>query len=335
MDQLAVSKIAGVGHFVPDNIVLSSDLMEAFDSEHRFGLPARYLATLVGVQERRWADHGSMPSSLAIRASERAICNAGISANEIDFVLYCGIERDWQEPATSHRIQHEIGAVNATCLDLTNACHGFMNGLSFADAYIASGNAQTFLVCTAEIGSRLSRAALARLQSPDTTKDQLRRLLGALTIGDAGAAMVIQRSSNDSGFKKFKFESAGQHTELCHYTSAANDEFHGQMLMEAICKETLSFHTNVMASTYQSLQWHASDVDRLYAHQVGTRVHRSVCQLTGVSPDRAPSIVERFGNIASATIPVLFSLYPPAKGDKVLIISSGSGMTIGQSALVA
>ena len=105
--------------------------------------------------------------------------------------------------------------------------------------------------------------------------------------------------------------------------------------MEEICKATLSFQANTIGDTYESLAWRPSDVDRLICHQVGSRAHRQVCRLADVSPDCAPVSVRQFGNIASATIPVLISLNPPAKGDKVLILSSGSGMTIGPSAMIA
>ncbi len=335
MQQLGVSRITGVGHYLPDQIVLSEDLMNEFRSESRFGLSPRYLSALVGIKERRWASDDTLPSDLAIAASRDAIQKAGINPQDIDCILFCGIERDWQEPATAHRVQFELGAGKATCFDLTNACHGFMNGISVADAFIASGTARVCLVCTGEVGSRASKSILRQLCKPDLSHEELKFLLGGLTAGDAGGAMIVQRSEDRSGFQRFKFESAGQYADLCFYSKAANDEIYGEMHMQEICEETLAFHANSIEETYSSLSWRPEDVDCLMSHQVGTKVHRQVCRITGVAKEKAPCIVDTTGNIASATIPALFSLYPPRKNDKVLIISSGSGMTIGQSALMA
>lgn len=335
MQQSAVSRIVGVGHYFPSQIVRSDDLMMAFNSESRFGLPVRYLSSLVGIKERRWSEPGTKPSFLALEACTQALRMANISARQIDCVLYCGIERDVKGSSTAQRIQSELGSTRANFLDVTNACHGFMNGLSIADALIANKTAITCLVCTGEIGSSASRSILRQLQDPHCSKDDLKVLLGGLTAGDAGAAMILQASKDGSGFQRFKFESAGEYTHLCHYTRAANGEIRGEMHMEEICKETLAFHSRCIDETYEALGWSPRDVATLFSHQVGTRVHRNVCRMTGIDSERAPMTIQRYGNIASATIPVLFSLNPPSKGDKVIIISSGSGMTIGQSAFAA
>ncbi|MFK8019814.1 MAG: ketoacyl-ACP synthase III [Pseudomonadales bacterium] len=335
MEQLAVSKIAGVGHYFPDEVVSSDDLMEEFNSESRFGLPARYLSKLAGIEQRRWSPAGTRPSSLAIKACEQAIENAGIQPSDIDCVIYCGIERDWQEPATAHAVQHAIGASQASCFDLSNACHGFMNGISVADAFIATGSARICLLCTGEIGSHASRSILRQLKEPRCGKEEMKFLLGGLTVGDAGGAMILKHSQDLAGFRSFKFQSAGAFTDLCFYSRAANDDIYGEMHMEEIVKETLDRHADSIEETYQSLNWTPTDVDTLFSHQVGARVHKDVCRITGIEREKAPTIVDRYGNIMSATIPALFSLYPPQKGDKVLIISSGSGLTIGQSAMLA
>ncbi|MEM8499169.1 MAG: ketoacyl-ACP synthase III [Pseudomonadota bacterium] len=335
MRQKAVSESIGVGHYFPDEVIKSDDLMSAFDSEKRFGLPSRYLTTLVGIEERRWAPAGTMPSTLAIEASAMAIERANISPGEIDCVIYCGIERDWQEPATAHQVQNVLGASGASCFDVSNACHGFMNGLGIADAFIANGTANICLVCTGEVGSVVVRKLLEQMKQPNCRKSDLKVLIGGLTAGDAGAAMILRRAEGPAGFKQFKFQSNGAYTHLCQYNHAANDEIYGEMHMEEICKATLSLQANTIHETYRSLEWSPSDVDRLICHQVGSRAHRQVCRLADVSPDCAPVSVRQFGNIASATIPVLISLNPPSKGDKVLILSSGSGLTIGQSAMIA
>ena len=334
MEQTGSTKIVGMGHYLPPQRVKSSELMEQFDSERRFGIRSRYLSALVGVDECRHAEPDTPPSTLAIKASHEALQKGNIDPAQIDYVIYCGIERDWQEPATAHRIQAEIGAYNATCFDVTNACHGFMNGLAIADAFIAAGGAETCLVCTGEVGSKAAMDVLRSLQKDNYTKDDLRLVIGALTLGDAGAAMLVQRSTDSTGFKKFRFNSAGEHAKLCYYNRSSDGSWDGEMHMEDISTEVVAWHRRTIQQTYDQLGWQPSDVKSLFLHQFGARPHRRFCQLADIDVEKAPATLSKLGNIASATIPVTMSLNPPAIGDNVLVLSSGSGLSIGQTGLV-
>lgn len=335
MQQKAVSESVGVAHYFPDERIRSADLMAELEADKRYGLSHRYLEVLTGISERRWSPRGTPPSDLAAEASKQLLSKSNIAPASIDCIIYCGIERDWQEPATAHRIQDLLGASNATCFDVTNACHGFMNGVSIADALLGQGSVELCLVCTAEIGSLASRAAIEHIGENRLDKKAFRLLMGALTVGDAGAAMLLAKSNGESGFQHFSFHSAGEHSKLCHYGRGADDKLYGEMHMEEICMKTLEFHEQQIDETYESLRWSPDEIDVLISHQVGKKVHRQVCELARIEQQRAPMIVSNYGNLASATIPTVLSLNPPSKGDKVLIISSGSGMTIGQSAMVA
>lgn len=334
MEQQGHSQVIGLASHLPSQIVNSSELMEAFDAERRFGLPSRYLASVVGVQERRFAPEGSSPSDLAIEASRNAIIDAGIDSTEIDYVIYCGIDRDWLEPATAHRIQNEIGAQNATCFDVTNACHGMMNGLAIGDAFIGASNAQTILVCTAELGSTTTKGVLELLNDTSLTKDRVRHLMGGLTLGDAGGAMVIRTAEKGRGFKRFLFSSAGKHADLCYMNKDEHGHVEGYMDMQAICSEAIGCHRELMSNTYSKLAWAPKDVDSLVLHQAGMRPHKQLSQVADIGPERAPETISRLGNLASATIPVVLDLNRPSANDNVLILSTGSGISVGQTGLV-
>lgn len=115
--------------FLPPQHITTEELMTEFDAERRYGLSTRYLSTLVGVDELRYAQPDTQPSSLDIAAALDAIADARIDPSAIDHIVYCGIERDYIEPATAHIIQERIGASNAVCYDVTNTCHGFIIGI--------------------------------------------------------------------------------------------------------------------------------------------------------------------------------------------------------------
>lgn len=334
MEQAGHSQVIGLASHLPEQIVHSAELMDAFNSEQRFGISSRYLASLTGVKERRYAKEGSSPSDLAIKASRHAMRDAGIDASEIDYVIYCGIDRDWLEPATAHRVQSEIGADNASCFDVTNACHGMMNGLAIGDAFIGASNAQTILVCTAELGSTTAKGILGVLNNGEASREQVNTLIGGLTLGDAGGAMIIRTAESNRGFKRFRFNSAGKHAGLCYMNKEENGHFEGYMDMQNICSEALDFHGRLIEDTYKQLDWLPQDVDSLVTHQAGIRPHKKVIKVADVAPEKAPVTIAKYGNLASATIPVVLDLNKPAANDNVLILSTGSGLSVGQTGLV-
>lgn len=334
MEQHGQTTLIGTGHYLPPQSIPSEELMDEIQSEKRFGIPKRFLASCVGVKERRHVSPDTPPSALAIKASLAAIANAKIDARDIDYVLYCGIERDWQEPATAHRVQEIIGASNSVCFDISNACHGFMNGLAVADALIGVGSAQTVLVCTGEVGSTVSKQATQQLLEKGCDRNKFKSLLGALTLGDAGGAMLVRRADDDSGFKRFRFTSAGEHAALCYYKKQTNAGIEGMMDMEAICQAAYREHRKLIEDTYEQLEWQPSQVAKLIVHQAGARPNKEFARIANIDYDRTSFTIGSLGNIASATIPVNLALNPAKKGDKVLLMSTGSGLSVGQTGMV-
>lgn len=335
MDHSGASKLVSCGATLPKQKVTGNELMDEIRSKERYGLPSRYFSTLMGIQEIRHAPEGTLPSQLAIEASLNALSTSGVSPMDIDCVIFCGIERDWQEPATAHKVQMEIGAARATCFDVVNACHGFMNGVVIADSFIRNGSADNVLVCTGEVGSNVARNIMHQINQRSMSKEELKLQLGALSIGDAGGAMIIGRGDKPgNGFQRFRFASKGEHSTLCHYKHGDDGLVDGVMDMQRICLESLEFHKQEIQSTYDGLDWQPADVNRVVAHQAGLKPHKWLMDAIGIPEERSNSTIERFGNIATATIPVSLSLEPPKEGDKVLILSTGSGLTIGQTGLV-
>lgn len=333
MNMTGHSRIASIGTYLPEQVVSSSELLDELQSETRFGIPNTYIEDLTGIHSRRFAKPEELPSDLAIRAGQRALDKSGLSAKDIGMVLYCGIDRDWVEPATSHRIQRALGCINATCLDITNACHGFSNGMSIGDAMIATGAAENVLVVTGEVPSHVIMDVIKDINE-NPTLENFNNKIGGLTTGDAGGAVILQRASQYSGVKTYRFTSQGRYAELCFYKFDRTGKRQGQMLMEKISAAVIHMHKSLIAETYQMLEWEPKDVDFLIAHQVGQKVHTRFAALAGIERKKAPSTFEKYGNLTSASIPVTLELAQPVAGDKILILGSGSGLSISQIGLV-
>ena len=82
-----------------------TSLMEEIQADTRFGLPINWVDTRIGVEERRVAAVGTMPSDLATDAAINALADAGINPEHISMIIYCGIEKDFMEPGTAHIVQ--------------------------------------------------------------------------------------------------------------------------------------------------------------------------------------------------------------------------------------
>ncbi len=333
MNMTGFSRIESIGSYVPDQVVTSEDLMDEIHSETRFGVPNTWLSELTGIRSRRFAGPAAKPSDLAIEAGRAALEKCGMDPREIGMVIYCGIDRDWVEPATSHRIQRELGCGNAACLDVTNACHGFTNGMSVGDAMIATGAAENVLVVTGEVPSHVAMDCISDINE-NPTQENFQQKVGGLTTGDAGGAVVLQRASQNSGVKTYRFSSQGRYAELCFYKFDEEGKRTGQMLMEKISAAAIRMHKSLISETYKMLNWKPQDVDYLIAHQPGQKVHERFAELAKIERNRAPSTFEELGNLTSASIPVTLDMAGPKEGDRILILGSGSGLSISQIGLV-
>ncbi len=327
METKGFSKISGIGAYLPEQIVTSEELMREAQCR-KFGVQETFISRAIGIKRRRFASDEESFADLAINASREAIKDAAIDPRDIDMVLFCGIDRDCPEPSTAHTVQKELGALNAECLDISNACLGALNGLSIANAYIGVGSAENILVCTGEKPSIVTLDIIRQLKQA-TDKQVFRKLMGALTVGDAGGAFIVTPKTMRTGCEYLNFQSEGQYASLCYYRHTENGvEF--QMLMENISNKGLDLHKKQIIDTYEKLNWEPTVVEKLYCHQVGAGPHNEFASLATQPLFKAPAIYEEYGNLTSATFPVNMALHRPQEGEKTLLLGAGSGLSICQ-----
>lgn len=205
-------EIVGLGVYFPEQVVTSRELMQEIKAEKNYGLPESWLSDVCGIDERRVASADELPSTLAIKAAERALKESGVKAEEVDAVVFCGISREWLEPSVAHKVQHELGCNNAICFDVANACHGFMNGILIADHFIQGSNAAYVLVVTGEVSTDITFECVRKLKRKTSF---VKNEIGALTLGDAGAAMILAPRKGVKGFQYYNFYTNAKYTNLC------------------------------------------------------------------------------------------------------------------------
>lgn len=332
MQNITKAQILSVGQYLPDEVVKSDDLFSDFGSEVRYGIPENWMSEQMGIKERRMAPRDAKPSEIALPAARQALFNSGLQEIDIDLVIFCGIERDMPEPATAHVIADQLGLAPRHAFDVANACYGFVDGLQLASQFIASGVLKHALVVTGEITTnKVLLGALEALKNGVDVK-QAKKLIGMLSVGDAGGALVLGPSHNGtSGFEAFNAISQSRHQKKCYY-KFKDGTFDGQMEMAHLSALMISNHDKMMEETMDQLGW--PGFDWLLSHQIGEKPFERIREISGIKRDKMVKTLPYLGNITTATLPVGF--YKLSKnanlreGDRIGGCFAGSGIVIGQ-----
>lgn len=328
------AKIHSTGTYLPSQIVKSDDLFAEIKSESQYGIATNWMSEKMGIIERRVAPSDAKPSDLAIPAAQQAIDEMkNISSQDIDLVIFCGIERDQPEPATAHIIQNKLGLNARYAFDIANACFGFIDAMQIATNYINCGIVKYALVVTGEVPSKVMNAAIDVLKSGVDIKTA-RNILGALSVGDAGGAVILGNTQDEekSGFELFNTVSHSHLSEKCKYNQKADGTFEGQMMMGQITGAFIKSQYKLIDDTLTKLGWES--FDWTLTHQIGQRPFDRLSNMNGVKSGKMIKTLHRLGNITSATFPINFSELVNntnvKKGDKIGGCFAGSGLVVGQ-----
>jgi len=332
------SRVVSTGIYLPEERVTSKHLLETIDSKNRFDIPSDWLDRMMGISERRVAASDESPSDMAAKAAHEALEIAGLQPRDIDAIIYAGVVRDYLlEPATAHVVQDKIKAYNAVAFDVTNACHGFMNGIHLMDALIATGQARRGLIVTGEQGTRYTFKAIDALRNT-TDRNTFIKLAGGLTLGDAGAAMIMgPKLEPETGFMGFMLQSQGQYSRLC----TCGKEGQASLLetdMASIIEHGIAMLGDMYDVFMGKLGWKPEDIAKFVHHQVGQKVFKQHAKYAKISMDIMPNTVTALGNLVTANIPlnlhILYKNQQVKNGQKVFISGAGSGLAISQAGLI-
>jgi 3-oxoacyl-[acyl-carrier-protein] synthase-3 len=331
--------ITGTGRYLPDD-VWTSDMVESEVDRHSNGwtIPKGVIRMATGVVERRYASNGAPSSELANQAARRALEVAGLEPKAIDYLIFASASQDVAEPATANILQASLGCERAAVVDIKNACNSFLNGLDVAQAFIETGRAERVLVAT---GERLSPTIKWRIADDA----DLAVRLAALTLGDAGAAFVVEASSDrDRGVLRGAFESDGRHWELSTVLGGGSRHGFDPARRFFECRSTklqrlaVDHVPPLITDVLMKLDWTLDDLALVVPHQVSRSVIERIASLLGFAPERCMVTLDRFGNTAAASIPLALDVALEAErvtaGDKVLLVGGAAGFSAAVIPLV-
>jgi len=314
--------IVGVGCYVPNKRLTNADLEKMVDTSDE------WITTRTGIKERRLAAKGQATSDLAFLAAEKALADAKLSAEKIDLIIIATISPDTHFPSTSCWVQKRLGAKNATCLDISAACAGFVYAITIAQQFIANGTYKNALVIGAEILSSIT----------DWTDRNT-----CVLFGDGAGACVL-KAVKSGGIISTYLGSDGRMAELMMLPAggsrhpASHDTVDKKMhCIKMQGKELFKLAVNLMSDAAHKVLAKAGlsckDVDCLIPHQANIRILLAVAKKVGISEDKIFLNIDRYGNMSSAsTATALCEAVQTGKikkGDIVLLDAFGAGLVWG------
>jgi 3-oxoacyl-[acyl-carrier-protein] synthase-3 len=344
------TKIAGIGMYVPENVVKNDDLRQVMDTNDA------WIQERTGIKERRFATRfEDTTATMGAEAAKIAIERAGITAADVDFIIFATLSPDYYFPGCGVLVQRILGMREIGALDIRNQCSGFIYGISIADQFIKTGMYKNILL----IGSETHSYAL-----DFTTRGRNVSVI----FGDGAGAIVLQPTEQDNqGILSTHLHSDGNDAELLSMpnpgfhagkfwkdkTPAQPDQPYGGMFITedllkkddlypnmdgpAVFKKAVVKFPEVIQEALHENGLKPADIDMLIPHQANLRIAQFVQQQLQLKDHQVYNNIQKYGNTTAASIPIAlceaWELGKIHEGNLVCLAAFGSGFTWGSALL--
>jgi 3-oxoacyl-[acyl-carrier-protein] synthase-3 len=336
--------IAGIGHYVPEQVVTNNDLLAYMETSDE------WIQERTGIKERHYAHRTEeTTTTMGVEAAKMAIEKAGISKDDVDFIIFATISPDYYFPGCGVLLQRALQMKEIGALDIRNQCSGFVYALSVADQFIKTGMYKNILLVASEKHSfGLDFSTRGRNIS--------------VIFGDGAAAVVLQPTDEPGrGILSTHLHSDGENAEMLamfnpgthanHWMKEPLADFDeapvGEMFMShamidkaqnfpnmdgpAVFKKAVVKFPEVIMEALTKNNLKAADLTLLIPHQANLRIAQFVQQKLQLRDDQVFNNIEKYGNTTAASIPLALSEAFAAgkikKGDLVCMAAFGSGFT--------
>jgi len=311
-------KIIGTGSALPSLAVTNDMLSEILDTSHE------WISTRTGISQRRIISNESLVE-LGVSACKKALENANLKAEDIDFLICSNTVNNYVTPALSCIIQGELGA-HCPCIDLNSACSGFVYALDMAAAYLDAGKAKNILIVCAEEPSKI-----VDWSARDTS----------ILFGDGAAATVVTQG------KKLKsiYLSTNCAVEPLYYQRKLEfnpynkkEEFKPLVMNgKDIYKMAVNASVQDISKVMKEADVTQKEISFYLLHQANVRIMETIREYLGEKEEKFPKNIHKYGNTSSATIPILLdemNKEGQLKDGDILVMSAfGAGFSTGACVL--
>ena len=329
------TKIAGLGKYVPENVVTNDDLSQIMDTNDE------WITERTGIKERRHIKKGDGNSTavMGVKAAKIALERSGISKDDIDLIVFATLSPDYYFPGCGVQVQEMLDINTCPALDVRNQCSGFVYAISVADQFIKTGMYKNVLV----IGSENHSGGL---------DFSTRGRSVSVIFGDgAGAAVLTRSDHNGQGILSTHLHSEGKHAlelslkgpstnywvpEIIKDNPQGDDiPYYPYMNGQFVFKNAVQRFSEVINEGLQANGLEVSDIDMLIPHQANLRISQFIQQKFRLNDDQVYNNIQRYGNTTAASIPIaLTEAWEEGRvkdEDIVVLAAFGSGFTWGSA----
>jgi 3-oxoacyl-[acyl-carrier-protein] synthase III len=323
-------RIAGLGSYVPEQRVTNAEL------EARLDISAEWIERATGVRERRYATRETS-AGMGAAAARRALDDAGMAAGELDAIIGASAGPQQAIPCTAALVQRELGAGDgrSACFDVNATCLSFLFALHTAAQFVAAGAYRNLLIYSSEITSRSLNP---------------RERESAVLFGDAAAAAIVTRAQpgDTSALWHARFATYGSGADLTQFRGggtlhhpndpATTPEMNTfSMRGPEIFKLATRLVDPFLDSFFAELGWERREVDAVIPHQASRHGVEQLTRRFGFRSDQVFVNLAERGNCIAASIPLALAEAVAAgrvrRGNRVVLLGSGAGLTLGALAL--
>ncbi len=323
-------QIVGVGRYLPERVVTAAEV------EALCRLPAGWIARRAGVLERRWVTTETN-AMMGAQAAREAVARAGLSFDDIELIINASGTQQQAIPDGAALLQRELGLgmSGIPCMSVHATCLSFMAALDVASTFLATGRYRTILLVSSDIGS-----VGLNFEEPES----------ASLIGDGAAAVVVRRTPDGEGSRvvasRYATFGDGAHlTEIrgggtAHHPNAGatvreDNLFHmaGPEVLRMALKQGGPFLETLRPGLSKGLE----GVKVVVPHQTSLMGLKAF-QMFGWPAEVIVETLARYGNCVAASLPI--TLYEAIvtnrlqRGDELLLVGTGAGLSIGGMILV-
>lgn len=326
------SKITGLGYYVPENVVTNDDLKEFMETSDK------WIQERTGIKERRWIDPTTDDTTavMGAKAAKVAIERAGLTKDDIDFIVFATLSPDMYFPGGGVQVQDLLEMPTIGALDVRNQCSGFIYAMSVADQFIKTGMYKNILVIGAENHSGgLERSTRGRNVT--------------VIFGDgAGAAVVSRCEEAGKGILSSHLHSEGKHAkelvlegpstqrwvpEILDNNDPNDVSYYPYMNGQFVFKHAITRFSEAIMEGLQANKLEKEDIDMLIPHQANLRIAQFIQKKFRLSDDQVFNNIMKYGNTTAASVIIaLTEAWEQGKikeNDLVVLAAFGSGFTWG------
>lgn len=313
--------ITAVNAYAPEYILTNKELEGMVDTNDE------WITSRTGIKERRILKGDFGTSDMAVIAVNGLLKKRGLSASEIDLIIFCTTTPDMLFPATANVLANKIGANNAWGYDLNAACSGFLFGLVTGSQFIETGKHQRVLVVGGD-----------KMSSIINYKDRT----SCIIFGDGCGAVLLEPNTegygvidsilkSDGSGGPYLHQKAGGSLRPASHETVDNDEHFLYQEGQAVFKFAVTNMADVAADIMERNKLSPDDIAWLVPHQANKRIIDATSSRTGIDPDKVMINIERYGNTTNGTIPLCLWEWESRlkKGDNLILAAFGGGFTWG------